>query len=143
MAGIFENNYKAAAKTELERSLRELEKKDKAAQTWNEFHDSAVGMQSNIAFSQRLGFISKELAEDMKRRLEAAVKFEQTMRNESQERVDDFENPRERAARYFDRDNINAEISRERAQAEAARASESEKAQKTHSAPSEDDRAIG
>lgn len=39
--------------------------------------------------------------------------------NESEERADDFENPRERAERYFDMDTINTEINRERAKAEA------------------------
>ena len=36
------------------------------------------------------------------------------MRNESEERTDDFENPRERAERYFNMDTVQAEINRER-----------------------------
>lgn len=120
---LFESNYRAAAKTELERNMRELEAKDKVAQTHNDFSENVIGIQSNITFAQRLNLISEEQAQDMKRRVEIAVQQNQFMRNESEERIDDFENPRERAERYFKMDSVNAEINRERAAVEAGRVS--------------------
>lgn len=115
---LMESGYRAAAKTELERSIRELEAKDRVAQTRTEFQSSASAVQSNITFAQRLNLISQEQADAMKKRVETAVSHERMMREESQERVDDIENPRERAGRYFNMDSVNAEISRERAEAE-------------------------
>lgn len=120
---LFESNYRAAAKTELERNMRELEAKDKVAQTRTNFSENVIGIQSNITFAQRLNLISEEQAQDMKRRVEIAVQQNQFMRNESEERIDDFENPRERAERYFKMDSVNAEINRERAAVEAGRVS--------------------
>lgn len=77
----------------------------------------------------------------MEKRVEAAVFHECTMRNESQERVDDIENPRERAGRYFEMDNVNAEISRERARTEATCTNESSQTREAvHSAPSTEGR---
>ena len=138
---LLEGGYRAAAKTELERNIRELEAKDRTAQTRTEFQSGASAVQSNITFAQRLNLISQEQADAMEKRVEAAVYYERTMRNESQERVDDIENPRERAGRYFDMDNVNAEISRERARAEAARTNEGSPIRETvHSAPSTEDR---
>lgn len=138
---LLESGYRAAAKTELERDIRELEAKDRAAQTRTEFQSGASAIQSNITFAQRLNLISQEQADAMEKRIEAAVLYERTMRNESQERVDDIENPRERAGRYFDMDNVNAEISRERARTEAARINEGSQTRETvRSAPSTEDR---
>ena len=129
------------AKTELERNIRELEAKDRAAQTRTEFQSSASAVQSNITFAQRLNLISQEQADAMEKRVEAATLFERTMRNESQERVDDIENPRERAGRYFDMENVNAEISRERARAESTRTNESSQTREAvHSIPSSEDK---
>jgi len=113
--GLFEQGYKAAAKTELERALREIEEKDKAAQTIGEMREEAAALGSNLDFSQRLGLISATQANLMRQRLKAAIKYEKQMRSESQERVDDFENPRERSKRYFNMDSINSEIANARA----------------------------
>lgn len=138
---LLESGYRAAAKTELERNIRELEVKDRAAQTRTEFQSSASAVQSNITFAQRLNLISQEQADAMEKRVEAATLFERTMRNESQERVDDIENPRERAGRYFDMENVNAEISRERARAESTRTNESSQTREAvHSIPSSEDK---
>lgn len=138
---LLESGYRAAAKTELERDIRELEAKDRAAQTRTEFQSGASAVQSNITFAQRLNLISQEQADTMKKRVEAAVLYERSMRNESQERVDDIENPRERAGRYFDMDSVNAEINRERARAEAARTSESAQTHEaTRPAPSTEEK---
>ena len=96
---LLESGYKAAAKTELERDIRELESKDKAAQTRTEFEESASGIQSNITFAQRLNLIGEQQAEEMKRRVETAIAQNNFMRNEMEELTDDFENPRERSER--------------------------------------------
>lgn len=136
---LFESNYRAAAKTELERNMRELEAKDKVAQTRTDFSENVIGIQSNITFAQRLNLISEEQAQDMKRRVEIAVQQNQFMRNESEERIDDFENPRERAERYFKMDSVNAEINRERAAVEAGRVSR-ESTTSFKSMPSADER---
>ena len=138
---LLESGYRAAAKTELERNIRELEAKDRAAQTQTEFQSGASAVQSNITFAQRLNLISQEQADAMEKRVEAAVFHECTMRNESQERVDDIENPRERAGRYFEMDNVNAEISRDRARTEATCTNESSQTREAvHSAPSTEGR---
>lgn len=42
---------------------------------------------------------------------------ENIIRNETQECIDDFENPHERSIRYFKLDEINANISREKSRA--------------------------
>lgn len=76
---LFEKGYRAAAKTELEREIRELEAKDKAAQTRTDFSESASGTQSNITFAQRLNLISEEQAQAMKKRIEIAVQQNQFM----------------------------------------------------------------
>lgn len=136
---LFESNYRAAAKTELERNIRELEAKDKAAQTRTDFSERASGIKSNITFAQRLNLISEEQVQAMKKRVEIAVRQNQFMRNESEKRTDDFENPRERSERYFNMDSVNAEISRERADAEADKASH-ENTVLSRPAPSADER---
>lgn len=118
---LLESGYRAAAKTELERNIRELEEKNRAAQSRTDVSDSASGVESNIMFAQRLNLISEKQALEMKKRIEAAVQSNKFMRNEVEERTDDFENPRERAERYFDTETIQAEISRERAAAESER----------------------
>ena len=128
---LLESGYKAAAKTELERDIRELEAKDKAAQTRTEFAESTSGVQSNITFAQRLNLISEQQAAEMKRRVETAVAQNNFMRNESEERTDDFENPRERSERYFNMDTVQAEISRERAAAESERVSNQSQTRET------------
>lgn len=117
---LLESGYRAAAQTELERDIRELEERDKAAQS-RKTTDGASDIQSNITFAQRLNLISEKQAQEMKRRVEATIQNNQFMRNECEERIDDFENPRERAERYFSSENLQAEISRERAAAESER----------------------
>ena len=114
---LFESGYRAAAKTELERDIREIEAKDKAAQTRQDFQNGANEVQSNIDFAQRLNLINQEQAEAMRERVKKAMENQQFMRNEGEEIVDDYENPRERAGRYFNMDEANAEISREKAEA--------------------------
>ncbi len=116
---LFESGYKAAAKTELERKIREREDKDKVAQTRTDFSDNTGGTQSNIAFAQRF---TEEKQARREEQVKATIHQNQFMCNEIEKRTDDFENPRERAERYFNMDSVNAEISRERAKAEADRA---------------------
>lgn len=129
---LLESGYKAAAKTELERDIRELESKDKAAQTRTEFAESANGIQSNITFAQRLNLIGEQQAEEMKRRVETAIAQNNFMRNEMEELTDDFENPRERSERYFNMDSVQAEINRERAAAESERVNNQSHTRESH-----------
>ena len=115
---LLEKGYRAAAKTELERDIRKLEARDKAAQTRTDFTENTNGILSNIAFAQRINLISEQQAQEMRRRVNTAVAHNRFMRNESEERVDDFENPRERSERYFKMDSVQAEISRKRSATE-------------------------
>lgn len=130
---LLESGYRAAAKTELERDIRELEARNKEAQRKTDFTENAERIQNNITFSQRLNLISEQQAKEMKRRVDIAVAHNQFMRNECEERVDDFENPRERAERYFRMDTVQAEINRERAAAESDRVNNTERDTQIHS----------
>lgn len=115
---LFESRYKAAAKTELERDIRRLEEKDKAAQTKVDFDNTANMASSNLNFAQRLNLISAEQYAKYKERIEKATQeYERMQRTESQEeRVDDFENPRERTDRYMKMEEVQAQIAQERAE---------------------------
>lgn len=135
---LFERGYKAAAQTELERRTREIEEKDKKAQTREDFDAQVNSLNSNLNFAERINLISAEQAQAYRDRCrEATERFEEMMRLEHEERVDGFENPRERAERYMSMDEVQAEISRERA-AQAARAAEQE-AQHTQNQKSSDE----
>lgn len=107
---LLESKYQAAARTELERRARELEAKDKAAQA---IDPAAQDVSANISFARDTGLISEQQAEAYRKRIRA-VQQERFMRTEAQERVDDIENPRERAGRYYDLEEVKAEASRER-----------------------------
>lgn len=118
---LFERGYKAAATTELERATREIEEKDKKAQTKEKFDESVTGLNSNLNFAERLNLISAEQAQAYRERAKkAAMEYAHMQRTEHEEgRVDDFENPRERTERYMNMEEAQAEISRERAAANA------------------------
>lgn len=89
---LFERGYRASAQTELERKLREIEEKDKVAQQ----------------------------AELMRERAKkATLDHERMYRVEYGDRVDDFENPRERASRYMKMEEAQAEISKARSEKES------------------------
>ena len=133
MPSLFERPYRAAAATELERSLREIEDRNKKAQTKDTFHEAASNMTSNVNFAEKLNLITAQQAEAYRERIKkAAAEYERMQRTESQEgRVDDFENPRERTDRYMSMEEAQAEIARERAAQNAQQA----QSQQTQSAP--------
>ncbi len=118
---LFERGYKAAATAELERSVRELEERNKTAQTKTDFMKDAASTESNLNFAERINLISTTQAEAYRERmLKAHLDFERMQRTETRDDiVDSFENPRERAARYQDMDSYNAQIAQERAKANA------------------------
>lgn len=136
---LFERGYKAAATTELERRMREIEEKDKKAQTKEEFDASVSSMNSNLTFAERINLISAEQAQAYRERAkEATLQYEQMMRLEYEERTDSFENPRERAKRYLGMDEVQAEIARERAAQAAEREAQQSQAQ-SHSMKTSDE----
>lgn len=118
---LFERGYKAAATAELERSVRDLEERDKTAQTKAAFMKAAASTESNLNFAERINLISVIQADAYRERmLKAQLDFERMQRTETRDDiVDSFENPRERAARYQDMDSYNAQIAQERAKANA------------------------
>lgn len=123
---LFERGYKAAATTELERKTRELEEKDKKAQTKEDFEDASRALNSNLNFAERINLISAEQAQSYRDRAkQATLDFERMQRLEHDERTDDFENPRERTERYMKMDEAKAKIAQERA-AQGAEKSQAE-----------------
>lgn len=125
---LFEKGYKAAAIAEIERSVRDLEERDKTAQTKPAFEKDAADTQSNLNFAERLNLINAVQAEAFRQRVQKAqIDFERMQRTETRDDiVDSFENPRERAARYQDMDKYNAQIAAERANASADRSANKE-----------------
>lgn len=125
---LFEKGYKAAAIAELERSVRDLEERDKTAQTKPAFEKDAADTQSNLNFAERLNLINAVQAEAFRQRIQKAqIDFEHMQRTETRDDiVDSFENPRERAARYQDMDKYNAQIAAERANISAVRSADNE-----------------
>ncbi len=107
---FFENGYKTAARTELERSVREVEEGKKEISDNNMY-----GVNVNIDFAQKLQLITNKQAQEYKARIQAAIKHRNFQRTESGEIVDDFENPRERTERYMRMDEVRAKIAEERA----------------------------
>jgi len=115
---LFENNYRAAATTELERDIRSLEERDKTAQTKPVFEQGSNAVNSNINFAERIELINADQADDYYKRVEQAQRrFENLERYETREIVNDTENPRERAHRYQSLDDYNSRIANERAKA--------------------------
>lgn len=111
---LVESRYKAAARAEIERDIRQLEERGKIkyAGIMDSTRDSTFG---NVDFSQRISLISDAQAKEYRSRIQAAeIERQKLERNETRDIVNDFENPRERAARYQGLDQYNTEIRRER-----------------------------
>ena len=121
---VFERNYKAAAITELERSVRALEERNKIAQTKlkSEIDSELAAANNNIIFAERINLIASTQGSNLRERLEKAQReFMRLERIETRDIVDDFENPRERTERYFDMDEANSKIAKEKAKDNAER----------------------
>lgn len=114
--GLLESNYKIAARSELERDIRRIEEKDKAAQTKADTKIKANEIQNNIEFAQRLNLITQQQAEAYKRRVKEVVDFNELMKREIEDIPDDFENPHEREKRFQSLDELQAQIRREKEQ---------------------------
>ena len=120
---LFERSYKASATAEFERKTRELEEKDKKAQTKEEFEDATRALYSNLNFAERINLVSVEQAETYRDRVKlAAIDFERMQREEFDVRTDDFENPRERTKRYMKMEDAQSRIAQERAAQNAEKA---------------------
>jgi len=78
--------------------------------------------------------LEKEKQQEQARREQRVQEFRRFQRNESQEIVNDFENPRERAARYQSMDKWQADIAAERARRNESQAQE----QRQHEMPPKD-----
>lgn len=111
---LLENGYKTAARTELERSIREIEERNKKAETIKKTDGTMQTVNNNIDFAQKLNLITEKQARLYRERIQASVNFRRFQRMESEEIVDDFENPRERAERFMTMEDVQAEISREK-----------------------------
>lgn len=139
---LFERGYKAAATAELERKTRELEEKDKKAQTKEDFEDASRALHSNLNFAERINLVSAEQAQAYRDRVkQAAIDFERMQRLEHDERTDDFENPRERTERYMKMEEAQAQIAQERA-AQSAERSQAESRTAPTKTADEPERAI-
>lgn len=113
--GLIEKDYKAVAVTELEWRTRQIEERDKKSQTKEEYEKDRQEVIGSIKFSQQLQLITATQAEDFLKRVRKELRaFEHMQRTETRDIVDDFENPRERAARYHTLDEYTAYIAQER-----------------------------
>ena len=127
---LFERGYRAAAKTELEREIREIEDKDKAAQTKEKSAEAdtvaaATAATNNVAFAERLRLISAQEANDYRQRIRraTAIHEERERMRQVECRTDDYENPVERANRYMDMEEYKGQIAQARAHEDAAQTS--------------------
>lgn len=116
---LFEKDYKAAATSEFERSVRDLEERDKVAQTMpvSVFSKDKGEVQSNLNFAERLNLITTIQADTYRKRiLKAQHDYEHMQRTETRDDiVDGFENPSEQAERFQDMESYTAQIAQERA----------------------------
>lgn len=137
--GLFENR-KANAMAELERDLRKLEEMGKP--TTDEANLQYLTTNGNIEFCVRAQLISQQQAQEMFRRLREAQATERERemykKEYADDRVDSFENPRERTKRYQTMERINAEIAQERAQSSTDRVNQQSTPQRQAQNKSED-----
>lgn len=127
---LFERGYRAAAKTELERDMREIEDRDKKAQTKTDFEQATTTMGSNINFAERLNLISaKEAAAYRKRLKDVAQEVNRAERAESEGKVRESDM---KADGYMTMDEYKLEIEKDRAE-DAAHKNQAERVQNNHS----------
>ena len=124
---LFERGYQAAARAELDREVRELEDKDKVAQMLNP-EQAVASVTSNADFAERIGLISEASAMQLRERVKKAQLDYERFQRETRDIVNDYENPRERAARYQSMDKVLAQINAERAKEQTEKAAEQTKA---------------
>ncbi len=112
---ILENKYKAAATAELECSVRKLEERNKVAQSKSLSENDISVIQGNISFAERIHLIGQIQAQNLRKRiLQAQQQYQKLMKTEILDRVDDFENPREREQRFRNLDKYQEKIAKEK-----------------------------
>jgi len=117
---VLGSTYRAKACNEIERGLRNIEKdmtsEDKSDADF--FNDLSVA-DYNMDFARQLDLITEQQLLAYKERIAAVEEARRDFRNfertESRHIVDDFENPRERVARYEDLDAYRRQINNDRA----------------------------
>lgn len=125
---LFERSYRAAAKTELERNLMEIEEQ-KSQKEAAEQEAAAITFDSNVTFAQKCGLISAQEAVKYRKRLEAVRNHEELARTQTEEIVDGYCNPYEQGVERFTMEEAQAYVNREAA-AEKAKESGHEGRQK-------------
>lgn len=113
---LFESGYRAAAKTELERKVRELENRNAVAQKKPDIGETAAVASHNIEFAHRIKLITDKEAEQYRKRINQAREAEELARTQTGDRVDGFMNPHEAGERQYDLEEEKARISREQAE---------------------------
>lgn len=116
---LLERGYKAAAKTEIERKVRELEDKDAIAQKKVDVSESAAIVSTNIEFAQRIKLITGQEAERYRKRLQAVKEAQELLRTQTGRAVDGFSNPQEQGAHFYSLEEVQADIARHRAEEKA------------------------
>ena len=110
---LLERGYRAAAQTELERNIRLLEDRDKAAQGKVDVDTAAVAARNNVDFCLRTGLIQAKQADRYRERIEYALKAEEQIKAQSGEVVDGYTNPHEQSRKYYDLEQVQAQIKEE------------------------------
>ncbi|BAL01901.1 hypothetical protein OBV_p-00460 (plasmid) [Oscillibacter valericigenes Sjm18-20] len=112
---FFERRYKAAALSELERCVRDLEEREKAVEQMPKFDTDLNEVSTNIKLLERIELVSAIQAQAFRDRLVKAHQEYARMVRETHDIVNDYENPRERATRFQNMERYNSQIVRERA----------------------------
>lgn len=113
---LLERGYRAAAKTELERRVRELESRDAVAQKKPDMGETATILTNNVEFAQKIKLITDKEAEGYRKRIAEAQRAEELARTQTGDRVDGFTNPHEAALNQYSLEEIKAQVSAEKAQ---------------------------
>lgn len=129
--GLLERSYRATATADLERSLRELEERDRISMLKTDISQETAEINHNLNFAERLNLISATQAEQYRQRIEA---LRELQRKQNEEIVDSIENPRERASRYQSLENYNSRIAQEKSESKTvpARVASKDDADRTH-----------
>ena len=87
---LFENGSKKAARTELERAIREIEEKNKRTLVEQELNRKIEALNSNINFAEKLNLIAADKADHYRQRLKQIVlEFERMQDRELENLIDE------------------------------------------------------
>lgn len=112
---IFERGFRTAAKTELERVVRQLEERNKKELAKKEFYKAVETLDANIVFAEKIELISGEEAEAYRERVEQANReYKRIHEVENSFVADGYENPTERSQRCMDMEEAKREIAQQR-----------------------------